>query len=40
MMQNESRTEDEIYGPWPWTIGFAFGGLLIWVMFALATGFS
>ena len=34
------RSDDKTYGRWPWIVGFAVGGGIIWLMFALATGFS
>lgn len=40
MLGQEGRHGDQTYGPWPWIADFAFGALVIWIMFALATGFS
>ncbi|MGI9386567.1 MAG: hypothetical protein ACR2OX_03990 [Methyloligellaceae bacterium] len=40
MIGEEGRKADETYGPWPWIVGFASGGFIFWLMFALATGFS
>lgn len=28
------------YGPWPWICGFAAAACVMWLMFALATGFT
>lgn len=40
MMDPNDRELDERYGHWPAIIGIALCGMIIWVMFALATGFS
>lgn len=40
MNPEDDRSSDKMYGPWPWIAGLAFGIFLIWVMFALATGFA
>tara|TARA_Y100000813_G_scaffold167544_1_gene129373 strand:+ start:191 stop:310 length:120 start_codon:yes stop_codon:yes gene_type:complete len=39
-MMGPLRGKDDEYGPWPWIVGFALGGLILWLMFHLATGFS
>lgn len=40
-MQSDNHNHDHAhYGPWTWIVGFAFGALIIWIMFALATGFA
>ena len=40
-MQGEySRKADRTYGNWAWIVGLAAGALIIWLMFALATGFA
>jgi len=38
MIDHEDRTESQQYGPWPWIVGFALGGVLMVLMFTLATG--
>lgn len=38
--KDRSRHEENPYGAWTWVAGFAFGALVIWLMFVLATGFS
>jgi len=43
MNVDDDRAKDhefDAYGPWGWIGGFVFGGLLLWFMFALATGFA
>ena len=40
MQGDERRRVDKTYGEWPWIVGFAVAGLVIWLMFALATGFT
>ena len=30
----------DTYGPWAWVAGMAFAGLLTWLMFYIADGFS
>lgn len=32
--------EMEMYSPWSWIAGLAFGGFLTYVMFALSDGFA
>jgi len=39
-MKAPERSRDDTYGPWPWVVGIALGFGIIWVMFALATGFT
>jgi len=38
MIDEDDRTASDEYGPWAWIAGFALGGLLMVLMFALATG--
>ena len=40
MIGDEGRRVDATYGPWPWIVGFAAGAVIMWLMFALATGFA
>jgi len=40
MMIEPDSGEERPYGPWTWIAGFALGGIIIWLMFALATGFA
>ena len=40
MHSEKERQRNQIYGRWPWIVGLALGAGLIWVMFALSTGFS
>ncbi len=30
----------DTYGPWAWVAGMAFAGLITWLMFYIADGFS
>ena len=30
----------DTYGPWAWVAGMAFAGLVTWIMFYIADGFS
>jgi|TARA_B100001094_G_scaffold192044_1_gene185942 hypothetical protein len=30
----------DTYGPWAWVAGMAFAGLVTWLMFYIADGFS
>jgi hypothetical protein len=36
MTPNERETTDPDYRPWSWIAGFAFGGLVFWLMFELS----
>ena len=38
MLEEGDREASEEYGPWPWITGFALGGILMALMFTLATG--
>lgn len=38
MLEESDREASEEYGPWPWIAGFALGGILMVLMFTLATG--
>ena len=38
MLEEKDRHASEAYGPWPWIAGFAIGGVLMVLMFTLATG--
>lgn len=40
MMDPNDRDHDDKYGHWPALAGIAACGVIIWLMFALATGFS
>ena len=41
-MIDEESHEDEMqmYSPWSWVAGLAFGGFITYIMFALSDGFS
>jgi hypothetical protein len=38
MLEQRDREESQTYGPWAWIAGFVIGGVLMVVMFTLATG--
>jgi hypothetical protein len=38
MLEQKDREASEEYGPWPWIVGLALGGVLMALMFTLATG--
>lgn len=38
MPEQRDREASDAYGPWPWIAGFAIGGVLMALMFRLATG--
>ncbi|MEM7021617.1 MAG: dihydroxy-acid dehydratase [Pseudomonadota bacterium] len=38
MLDQQDREQSEEYGPWAWIAGFAIGGVIILLMFTLATG--
>jgi hypothetical protein len=38
MLEGQDREASTQYGPWPWIAGFAIGGVLMALMFILATG--
>jgi len=40
MYDEDSRAQDEIYGPWPWIVGFAAAAAVFALMFGLASGFA
>ncbi len=38
MLDQEDRKASDEYGPWAWIAGIAIGGVLMLLMFTLATG--
>lgn len=36
MQENELEKTDPTYRPWSWITGFAFGALVMWLMFELS----
>lgn len=38
MLEQQDREASQAYGPWAWIAGFAIGGVLMVLMFTLATG--
>jgi hypothetical protein len=38
MLDQEDREASDEYGPWAWIGGFVIGGVLMLLMFVLATG--
>jgi hypothetical protein len=38
MLEQRDREASDQYGPWAWIAGFAIGGVLVVLMFTLATG--
>jgi hypothetical protein len=38
MLEQEDREAAEDYGPWAWIGGYVIGGVLMALMFGLATG--
>jgi hypothetical protein len=38
MLEEQDRHASQAYGPWAWIAGFAIGGVLVMLMFTLATG--
>jgi len=38
MLEQQDRETSEEYGPWAWLAGLAIGGVIILLMFTLATG--
>jgi hypothetical protein len=38
MLEQKDRQASQEYGPWAWIAGFAIGGVLMVLMFTLASG--
>jgi hypothetical protein len=38
MLEQKDRQASREYGPWAWIAGFAIGGVLMVLMFTLASG--